>query len=67
MKGCRVIRTMEIREGGERVTNVIRIITYLKDDSTVASKYMRLAIGYFNITKPLPASTVYLLAVRLLE
>ena len=33
------IPTMGIKEGGERVTNVTRIIILLKDDSTVPSFY----------------------------
>ena len=35
MKVGREFRTMVIKEGGERVTNVTRIITKLNDDSTV--------------------------------
>ena len=39
MKGGRVFRTIGVNEDGERVTNVTRIITSLKDDS----------IGYENL------------------
>ena len=35
MKGGRLFRTKGIKEGGERVTNVTRIITELDDDFTV--------------------------------
>ena len=35
MKGGRLFRTKGIKEGGERVTNVTRIITELDDDLTV--------------------------------
>ena len=44
MKGGRVFQTMEIKEGGERFTNVTRIITLLKDDFTVAFKNTRIDI-----------------------
>ena len=35
MEGGRVFRTMGIKEGGERVSNVTRIITLLNGDFTV--------------------------------
>ena len=35
MKGGRVFQMMGIKEGGERVSNVTRIITLLDDDFTV--------------------------------
>ena len=35
MKGGRLFRTKGIKEGGERVNNVTRIITELDDDLTV--------------------------------
>ena len=35
MKGGKVFRTIGIKEGGERVSNVTRIMTLLNDDFTV--------------------------------
>ena len=57
MKGGRVFRTMRIKEGGERFTNVTRIITKLKDDSTV--QYMGLGRGKNKDIKDFNSANVY--------
>ena len=39
MRGGKEFREVGINEEGERVTDVTRIITYFKGDSTVNQKY----------------------------